>query len=91
MSNTNVMTVRVPAELKSKITYLAKEQGVSANQFAMYLLTKGIVSVEYEQLVARLTEGRAEDEILRDFKEVMAKISGNDDDVPDWDRLPVTP
>lgn len=91
MSNTNVMTVRVPAELKSKITYLAKEQGVSANQFAMYLLTKGIVSVEYEQLVARLTEGRAEEEILSDFKEVMAKISGNDDDVPDWDRLPVTP
>ena len=84
------MTVRMPAELKSKITCLAKEQGVSANQFAMYLLTKGIVSVEYEQLVARLTEGYSEDEILRDFKEVMAKISESDD-VPEWDRLPSTP
>lgn len=87
MSNNHVLTVRLPAELKTKITHLAKEQGISANQFAMYLLAKGVVSVEYEQLLTRFRQGRTDEEILRDFDKVMDKIPERDD-IPDWDKMP---
>jgi predicted HicB family RNase H-like nuclease len=33
----SVMTVRLPADLKHHIEIVAKEQGVSINQLAMYM------------------------------------------------------
>ena len=40
MSKTNTITLRIPEELKLRIERIAKKQGVSMNQFAMYALTK---------------------------------------------------
>ena len=36
MLKTNVMTIRVPEELKERIERTASLQGVSINQFALY-------------------------------------------------------
>ncbi len=36
MSKTNTITLRIPEELKRRIEKIAKKQGVSMNQFAMY-------------------------------------------------------
>ena len=36
----NIMTIRVPSDLKERIENTAHTQGVSINQFALYAFTK---------------------------------------------------
>ena len=42
----NILTVRMPSDLKQRIGLIAEEQGVSINQFAMYILAKEIGNFE---------------------------------------------
>lgn len=87
MSKTNVLTLRIPEELKFKISQLADAQGVSINQFAMYLLTKGVVAVEHENYIDAYRHGHSKEEIFAAFDELMTKIPARDD-LPEWDRMP---
>jgi hypothetical protein len=89
VDKSNVLTVRVPAELKAKITSLAQAQGVSANQFALYLLAKGVVSLEYEQLLAHRLGGTTEAEVLAEFGALLGQIPAMaETETPAWDVMP---
>ena len=46
MPKASVLTIRVPADLKHRIALVAKEQGVSINQLAMYMFTKEVEDLE---------------------------------------------
>ena len=49
MPKANVLTIRVPTDLKHRIALVAEEQGVSINQLAMYMFTKEIGNLEAGQ------------------------------------------
>lgn len=85
----NVITLRVPLDLKQRLVSLAEQQGVSMNQLAIYILTKELAFFESPAVHLAITQ--SPEALKRDFKEVMAKISGSEDDLPDWDRMPPTP
>lgn len=85
MAKANVLTLRIPAELKQRIALVAEEQGISINQLAMYIFTKEIGNLEAGHHIAKYWQGYTKDEIMRGFDEVMAKVKSRD--VPVWDKL----
>jgi len=85
MPKANVLTIRVPSELKNRIAQVAEEQGVSINQLAMYIFTKEIGNIEAGQYMSSLLKGYSKKEILAGFDEVMAKVKKRM--VPDWDKM----
>lgn len=68
MGKANVMTIRVPEELKERIEKTASLQGVSINQFALYAFKKYL-------------KGKKREDVIRDFDFLMTKIPGRE--VPD--------
>ena len=85
MAKANVLTLRIPAELKRRIALMAEEQGVSINQLAMYMFTKEIGTMEAGQDLAKYWQGHSKSDILRGFDEVAAKVKNRD--VPEWDKV----
>ena len=53
MSKANVLTIRVPSDLKHRIASVAEEQGVSINQLAMYMFTKEIANLEASKKISK--------------------------------------
>ena len=84
MAKASVLTIRVPADLKHKITLIAEEQGVSINQLAMYMFTKEICNLEAGRSIAQYWQGYSKKEIYAGFDEVLAKVKRKN--VPKWDR-----
>ena len=84
MSKTNVLTIRIPADLKHRISLLAREQGVSIYQLAMYMFSKEIGAIEAGQKIANYWKNHSKKEILNDFDIVMSKVAENP--VPTWDE-----
>ncbi len=85
MSKANILTIRVPSDLKNRIARVAEEQGVSINQLAMYMFTKELGNIEASQYFADFMKGYSKKEILTGFDDVMAKVKKRR--VPNWDKL----
>jgi len=85
MADASVMTVRIPADLRRRIEVVAEEQGVSLNQLAMYMFTRGITSLEAGSRISKYWDGYKKSEILHDFDDVMSKVKSGK--VPEWDRM----
>lgn len=81
----NVITIRVPRDLKERIEKAADEQGVSMNQFAVYAFTRGISELETTSFFQSQYSGKTRKEILRAFDVVMEKIPRRK--TPAWDRM----
>ena len=90
MSKPTVLTLRVPIDLKERISDLAEKQGVSLNQFAMYMLTTKVTELESADFFQQVKGGRSSDTIRAEFDAVMTKIKQRPapSDVPEWDRMP---
>ncbi len=86
MSKSNVMTIRVPEELKERIENTASLQGVSINQFALYAFTKELSELENSRYFKNRLKGKKREDIIKSFDSVMAKVPARD--VPEWDRIP---
>ena len=54
MSKASVLKLRVPVEFKHRIVQVAEEQGVSVNQLAMYMFTRGLGDLEGGQHIANI-------------------------------------
>lgn len=87
------LTIRVPHELKEKITLVAEQQGISVNQLAMYLFTKEITRIivsseekEWNKLNSNYLSNQKEEDIVLNFEKVLKKIKTNTD-LPDWDKI----
>lgn len=46
MSKPSIITLRIPKELKQRLTQMAERQGVSLNQFSLYLLAGEVARLE---------------------------------------------
>jgi len=85
MPKTNVMTIRVPEELKERIENTAMLQGVSINQFALYAFTKELSELENSQYFKQFLKDKSKEDIIKGFDEVMGKVKNRT--VEEWDRL----
>ncbi len=85
MGKNSVITVRLPKDLKEKIGQLAKEQGISMNQFAMYALTKETGEIESKDYFRKFLKNKEKEEIYKGFDQTMAIIK--DRETPDWDKV----
>jgi uncharacterized protein (DUF1778 family) len=81
----NVLTIRVPEELKEKIEKYSAMQGVSINQFALYAFTKEVAELETNRYFTRTLREKSKQEILQNFDQIMSRVPKRD--VPDWDQL----
>ena len=88
MSNTQVITLRIPSDLKSRVARLAAEQGVSINQLVTYALTEKVTALEAERFLASTWRGKTEAEIFSEFDAVMTKVPKREGEaIPEWDRM----
>ncbi|MCB8944757.1 MAG: toxin-antitoxin system HicB family antitoxin [Ardenticatenaceae bacterium] len=88
MNNTQVITLRIPSDLKSRVARLAAEQGVSINQLVTYALTEKVTALEAERFLASSWSGKTEAEIFAEFDAVMARVPKRKEEaIPEWDRL----
>ncbi len=85
MAKTNILTIRVPSDLKHRIAQVAEEQGVSINQLAMYIFAKEIGNIEAGQYISNFWKGYSKKEIFAGYDNVMSKVKNRR--VPDWDKL----
>ncbi len=81
MHNTQVITLRVPAELKNRLAHEAKSQGVSLNNLASYFLTTQLSQMEALSVV----ESRI---ATKDISALKAKVTKLLDAVPKNKKVP---
>ena len=86
MNKTQVVTLRIPVDLKARLENEAHLQGVSMNNLANYLLTTQISQIE----VLSTLEKRISKKDISSLKTKVRKILDSVEkstDVPDWDEL----
>ena len=84
--STQVVTLRIPVELKARLENEAHLQGVSMNNLANYMLTTQISQIE----VLSALETRASQKNITSLKSKVAKVLESvqkDTDVPEWDNV----
>lgn len=81
----NILTLRMPSDLKQRIGLIAEEQGVSINQLAMYILAKEIGNFEAGHKLSIYWKDYAKEEIFSGVDDVMGKIQVRP--VPQWDSM----
>ncbi len=85
MNKTQVVTLRIPVDLKARLENEAHLQGVSMNNLANYLLTTQISQIE----VLSTLEARMSKKDFSSLKTNVRKILGSvekNTDVPEWDK-----
>ena len=82
--NRNVMTIRVPEDLKGRIEKFALLQGVSINQFALYTFTKELAELEANKFFRNELKSKKKD-TLNKFDLLMSSISEREN--PGWDKI----
>jgi FAD synthase len=82
--NSNVLTIRVPKELKTRIEKFSLLQGVSINQFALYSFTKELAELESNQFFRDELKSNKRD-ILKRFDQLLASVPEKEN--PSWDVI----
>ena len=83
MSNTQVVTLRMPKELKRRLDREAKYQGVSLNQLANYLVNVQLTHLESVSILESRIENKSIRSLKRKVKNIMDKVP--ESEVPGWD------
>ena len=86
MSKKNVLTIRIPEDLKDRLERTASAQGVSLNQFALYAFTRGLNDVETAQFFKKRIAGKTNESLEKNFDKVMKKVKTRKT-LPEWDKL----
>jgi len=84
--STQVVTLRIPIELKSRLESEANLQGVSMNNLANYMLTTQISQIE----VLSALEARVSRKDIPSLKAKVAKVLEAvqvNTEVPEWDKV----
>ncbi len=84
--STQVVTLRIPIELKSRLESEAHLQGVSMNNLANYMLTTQISQIE----VLSALEARISRKDVSSLKTKVAKVLETvqvNTEVPEWDKV----
>lgn len=85
---TSVLTIRVPHELKERIEFMAEQQGVSINQFALYAFTKQLSEIENSEYYRQFIKNKTRQDLLAGFDKAMGKVKFRKQN-ESWDELKV--
>ena len=86
MNKTQIVTLRVPAELKGRLEHEAKQQGVSLNNLANYFLATQLSQLETLSII----ESRISKKNIPDLKFKVKKILEavpHRKTAPEWDVI----
>lgn len=82
----SILTIRIPKRLKNEIEKVSDNQGVSINQFALFVFTKEIVEIEYNKYFQKILKNKTREEILGNYDNIMVNKRYSKEDVPEWDK-----
>ena len=85
MSDTQVVTLRMPKELKRRLDREARYQGVSLNQLANYLVNTQLTHMESVSILESRLEKKTIPALKRKARGILKKVS--DRNVPVWDSM----
>ena len=85
MSDTQVVTLRMPRELKRRLDREAKYQGVSLNQLANYLVNSQLTHMESVSILESRLEKKSIPALKRKARRILNKVP--DRKVSSWDSI----
>jgi len=85
MNSTQVVTLRMPTELKKRLEREAKYQGVSINQLANYLLNTQITQLEMISNLETRLKRKSVAKLKKRVRDILQKVPNRE--VPEWDRI----
>jgi hypothetical protein len=85
MDNTQVVTLRMPTELKVRLEREAKYQRVSLNQLANYMLNTQITQLEMISMLESRLSRKSISSLKRKVNNILQKVPSRE--VQEWDRV----
>ncbi len=85
MSDTQVVSLRMPKELKRRLDREAKYQGVSLNQLANYLVNSQLTYMELISILESRLENKSIPALKLKVRKTLNKVP--DKKVPAWDSI----
>jgi hypothetical protein len=86
MSKTQVVTLRIPVDLKIRLENEAQIQGVSMNNLANYMLTTQISQIEVLSAIEARISRKNISSLKTKVNKVLDSVQKNYD-VPEWDKV----
>jgi hypothetical protein len=85
MSKTQVVTLRIPVDLKARLENEAHIQGVSMNNLANYMLTTQISQIEVLSAIEARISRKNISSLKTKVNKVLDSVQKNYD-IPEWDK-----
>jgi len=85
MSDTQVVTLRLPKDLKRRLDREAKYQGVSINQLTNYLLNSQLTQLESVSILESRLSNKSINTLKKKVRKIISKVPSRE--VPNWDRI----
>ena len=85
MSDSQVVTLRMPKELKRRLAREAKYQGVSLNQLTNYLVNIQLTHMESVSILESRIGKKSIPNLKRKARRILNKVP--DREVPSWDLI----
>ncbi|MEE9337566.1 MAG: hypothetical protein V3U87_05760, partial [Methylococcaceae bacterium] len=86
MSKTQVVTLRIPVDLKARLENEAHIQGVSMNNLANYMLTTQISQIEVLSAIEARISRKNISSLKTKVNKVLDSVQKNYD-IPEWDKV----
>ncbi len=86
MSKTQVVTLRIPVDLKARLENEAHIQGVSMNNLANYMLTTQISQIEVLSAIEARISRKNISSLKAKVNKVLDSVQKNYD-IPEWDKV----
>ena len=86
MSKTQVVTLRIPVDLKARLENETQIQGVSMNNLANYMLTTQISQIEVLSAIESRISRKSISSLKTKVNKVLDSVQKNND-VPEWDKV----
>ncbi|MDP3831915.1 MAG: toxin-antitoxin system HicB family antitoxin [Ignavibacteriaceae bacterium] len=85
MSDSQVVTLRLPKDLKRRLEREAIYQGVSINQLTNYLLNSQLTQLESVSILESRLSNKSATNLKKKARQIMSKVPSRE--VPSWDRV----
>ena len=85
MNSSQVVTLRMPSDLKRRLEREAKYQGVSINQLANYLVNSQLTYIESISILETRLNGKTLSQLKRKGKSILSKVKERE--VPEFDKI----
>ncbi len=85
MSNTQVLTLKIPMELKRRLERQARYQGTSVHRLMYYLLTTQLTEMETLEAINKRVSQKNIPDLKNKVNKILAKVP--DKPVPGWDEM----